>query len=169
MLTSAKGTLTSGDGSTIKDEVPAMPKQFIGQVAMDEQQPSMAFWEGNFSLCGQQSMSSMDDMDDMSSDIAATPVAALAAVGSTATDSASRNTRMARPRCMGQPSTGKIPDLRAVSSSVASWTCARSTRPLTFQEESYPCLAASECLAAVSLHDVERNPSSRRTRHACGC
>jgi len=34
------------------------------------------------------------------------------------------------------------------------------------QEESHPCLAAGECLAAVSLHDVERNPSSRRIRHA---
>src|SRR5262245_45868761 len=28
------------------------------------------------------------------------------------------------------------------------------------------CLAATECLAAVTLHDLERNPSSRRIRHA---
>src|SRR6516225_6592979 len=85
------------------EAVPAMPKQFIGQVAMDEQQPSMAFSEGSF-LCGQQSMSSMeDDMFDMSADFAAAPVAAPAAVGSTATDRASKNTRIARPRCMGLP------------------------------------------------------------------
>jgi hypothetical protein len=82
-------------------------KQFIGQAAMDEQQPSMVFSEGGF-LWGQQSMSSMEDdmwsigadMDDMSADFA--PAAALAMVGRRATDRASKYTSMARTR----PSSG---------------------------------------------------------------
>ena len=45
----------------INDDVPAMPKQFIGQVAMDEQQPSMAFSDDGGFLWGQQSMSSMEE------------------------------------------------------------------------------------------------------------
>src|SRR6516225_5873292 len=97
------------------EAVPAMPKQFIGQVAMDEQQPSMAFSECSL-LCGQQSMSSMeDDMFDMSADFAAAPVAAPAAVGSTAIDSASKRIRMVRPRCIvGAACSFKIADFRAV-------------------------------------------------------
>jgi hypothetical protein len=77
-----------------------MPKQFIGQVAMDEQQPSMAFSDDGF-LWGQQSISSIEeDMFDMSADF--TAAATAAAVGSTATDRASKRIKMVRPRCMGR-------------------------------------------------------------------
>src|SRR5215475_10340117 len=55
---------------------------------------------------------------------------------------------------------------RLSNSLIASWTCATLDQAANLQEESHPCLAAGECLAAVSLHDVERNPSSRRIRHA---
>ena len=90
----------------INDDVPAKPKQFIGQVAMDQQQPSMAFSEDEL-LWGQQSMSSMeDDMLDMSADFAAAAAVIPPVVGSTATDRAIKRTRMVRPICIGsQPYT----------------------------------------------------------------
>jgi hypothetical protein len=43
-----KGTLPSGNGKTINEAVPVSPKQFIGHVAMDEQQSGMAFCEVGF-------------------------------------------------------------------------------------------------------------------------
>src|SRR6202011_3583256 len=80
LLAKEKGRSPSSDGKVINDDVPVMPKQFIGQVAMDEQQPSMAFSEDGF-LWGQQSISSMeDDMFDISADFAA--AAAPAVIGS---------------------------------------------------------------------------------------
>jgi hypothetical protein len=96
-----------------------MSKQFIGQVAMDEQQPSLAFSDGGGFLWGQQSMSSMEeDMLDMSADFAAIAVVAPAAVGSVATDSASKRIRMVRPRCMVRVACSfKIADFWAVWSS----------------------------------------------------
>ena len=100
LLAKKKGRSPASNGKMINDDVPAMPKQFIGQVAMDEQQPSVAFSEDGF-LWGQQSISSMeDDMFDMSADFAAAEAAAPAAVGSTATDRARKRIRIVRPRCM---------------------------------------------------------------------
>jgi hypothetical protein len=63
LLAKEKDRTPTSNGKTISDDVPAMPKQFIGQVAMDEQQPSMAFSDDGTFLWGQQSMSSM--VDDM--------------------------------------------------------------------------------------------------------
>ena len=109
----------------INEDVPAMPKQFIGQAAMDEQQSSMAFSEDDDGfLWGQQSMSSMeedvwsmgDDMSAVRADFAA--AAAPAVVGSTATDRASKRIRMMRPRCIVSVAYSfKIADFRAVRSS----------------------------------------------------
>lgn len=82
-----------------------MQKQLIGQVAKDEQQPSMAFPGGSGFLCGQQFMSMEDDMFDMSADLDA--AAEPAVVGSTATDKTSKKTRMARPTCMGSALCGR--------------------------------------------------------------
>jgi hypothetical protein len=86
---------------------------------MDEQQPSMAFSDGDGFLWGQQSMSSMaEDMFDMSADFAATAAAAPAIVGSTATDRASKRIRMVGTRCIIiAVCTFKIADFRAVWSS----------------------------------------------------
>jgi hypothetical protein len=93
----------------INDDVPAMPKQIIGQVAIDEQQPSVAFSDDGGFLWGQQSMSSMEedtscmeaDIFGMCADFAAATPPPL--TGNTATARASKNTRMVRPACMGLP------------------------------------------------------------------
>jgi hypothetical protein len=108
LLAKEKSRSPNNNGKKTSDDVPAMPKQFIGQAAIDEQQSSMVFSEGGF-LWGQQSMSSMEDdmwsigldMDEMSVDFA--PTAALAMVGRRATDRASKCTRMARPSRMNGP------------------------------------------------------------------
>src|SRR5262249_2575293 len=106
----------NSNGKTINEYVYARPKQCIGQGAINEQQPSIAFSAGSF-LLGQQSMSSIeDDMLDIADDFAA--AAAPAAVGSMATDRASKNTKMARPRCTGHPCCGvKIAYFRSLGSS----------------------------------------------------
>jgi hypothetical protein len=100
LLAKPKGTLSTGNAKTTKEYVPATPKQFIGQVAMDEQQPSRSFSEDGL-LWGQQSMSSMEDnMFDISADFAAADAAAPALAGSTATDKTSKKTRIILPTCM---------------------------------------------------------------------
>jgi hypothetical protein len=133
LLAKGKDRSPSSNGKTSNEDVAAMPKQFIGQVAMDEQQPSMAFCEDGF-LWGQQSMSSMEedmscmevDMFGMCTDFA--PATPPPLTGSTATARASKNTRMARPRCMGLPLPRlQIADFEASRKALIE---ARSPRPL---------------------------------------
>jgi hypothetical protein len=118
LLANAKGRLPRRNGKRINEAVAGRPKQFIGQVAMNEQQSSMGFSEDGL-LWGQQSMSSIeDDIFDMSADFAAAAAAAPPVVGSTATDRASKRSRMVRPRCIvSAVCTFKIADFRAVWSS----------------------------------------------------
>jgi hypothetical protein len=100
LLTNDMVKLPSSNGKTIKDDVPAKAKQFMGHVAIDEQQSPIAFSKGSF-LWGQQScMSSMEeDMSDMSADLTVTAAPPMA--GSIATDRAIKRVRMVRPTCMG--------------------------------------------------------------------
>ena len=94
----------------ISEDVPAKLKHFSTQVAMLPQL-SMA-WSQGFAMGGQQSCmssvmdtSSVMDMSAQSGDFELTP--APAAVGSIATDRATRSARMVRPMLMDQAS-GKI-------------------------------------------------------------
>jgi hypothetical protein len=108
LLAKDKGTLPSSDEKMTKDDGAVNPRQFIGHVAIHEQQSGMAWSVGAF-LWGQQSMSSIAEdmwstpvaMSDMSADL--TPIAAPPLIGSTTTDRASKYTRMARPSCMKGP------------------------------------------------------------------
>src|SRR5262249_10336063 len=124
LLAKENGRSPTSNGKMINDDVAAMPKQFIGQVAMVEQQPSMAFSEDEGFLWGQQSMSSMEeDISCMEDDMSAVPAgfaaaSVLAAVGRTATDRVSKRIRMVRPRCMVSVTCScKIADFRPVRSS----------------------------------------------------
>ena len=99
-LTSHVITLLSSGGGTIKKAAPTKLKLFMGH-AIDEQQSSRAFGEGEF-LWGQQScVRSVEDMCDVSTDF--TPIAAPLPVGNTATDRAIKRIRIVRPICMGDP------------------------------------------------------------------
>jgi hypothetical protein len=116
LLAKEMGTLATSDGKTINEDVPVTPKQLIGQVAIDEQQSSAAFCEGSF-LWGQQSMSSMEaDMFDMAADLAPAE-APTTVLGSTATESAIKRTRMVRARCMASACNVKIAHWPPVRSS----------------------------------------------------
>ena len=105
LLAKDKGTLPSSDEKMTTDDGAVNPRQFIGHVAIDEQQLGMAWSVGAF-LWGQQSMSSIGEdkwsilvaMPDMSVDLAA--IAAPPSIGSTATDRASKRIRTVRPSCI---------------------------------------------------------------------
>jgi hypothetical protein len=107
LLAKDKGTLPSNNGKKVNDDVPVKPKQFIGHVAMDEQQSGTVCSLGAF-LWGQQSMSSI--AEDMWSIPVAMPVVsvdltAITAppfIGSTATDRTSKRIKTVRPRCMSR-------------------------------------------------------------------
>ena len=114
----ANGTLPSGSRRTIREDVPDRPKQFMGQLAINVQQPSMVFSEGSF-LCGQQSMSSIEaDMssaeDDIDMAVDFTAATAPLAAGSMATAIANKKARRVRPKCICKR---KIADLRVRQSS----------------------------------------------------
>ena len=97
-------TLPANHGKTICEDVPVKPMQFMGHVAIDEQQSAMAFSAGTF-LCGQQSISSIDEdtwfMEEDMPGVSAAFTTAPPLTGSMATERAIKMARTVRPSCMG--------------------------------------------------------------------
>jgi hypothetical protein len=95
-----RGRLPSSNGKTSKEGVPAMLKQFIEHVAIEEQQSSAVLCSG---ICfRQQSCGPSVEADtlDMPAEFGYRAAATPPETGSIATDNAIKKTRMVRPKSM---------------------------------------------------------------------